>query len=265
MVKKIIYYFLLINLTNNIISYKAILFEIDSILFDIDNKNWLILENLNDYYRIKLFDIISKIPIKDEYKKYISLEACYKNILYPEIWQLYLMGLIKSEDIINLVNNQIINSLNWFNPERHLLLKAASIAFNPKLEAEIMKPNNDIIIFIKKIKEQQPNIKLFLCSNKNLNSIEELKKRYKDIFNLFSKEIITSDNLKTLKPKSNFYNKTLFKLNLQKEDILLVESEKSYVSKARSLNIDATYYNKDDINYLNNLYNKIMYHNKIKL
>jgi FMN phosphatase YigB (HAD superfamily) len=242
-----LYRIILINiiLFIKLISYKkAIFIEIEEIIFDTNLNSWNIIGDLEKYYRMKLFDIASKIDIKNEYKKYINTETTYKNILYPEIWQLYILDILSNKEILNLINNYISNNISWLNPEKHILQKAAEIAFTPENEVQVMDINNDFIEFIKRLKKSNKNIKLFLTGNKNPNSIKELKKRYNNIFQLFESKIFLPYEFNALKPSEKFYNNILVNLNLKKNEVLFIESEKVYTYKTKDLNIDSIHYNK---------------------
>lgn len=230
---------------------KAVMLELDNVLLEpnetgcCDFLNDLISGQIEGYQN-RLFEVLSTIKLPDTDNT--KVEVTFKGKKLPKIWLYYYLGKITSQEAIKKSYDAIEDNTSWFSLDRTVLKKAASIAFDPKAEADIMEPTPDIYVALKNLKEK--DIKLILFTNKNKETLNALKSKYKYIFELFGDNIVISETSKSLKPDIRAFKYVLDHYNLQADQCFAIESQQAYADKAKEIGITPVLFKKDKVDEL---------------
>lgn len=228
--------FLLLCYACGLFPQKALILEIDNVLFTIDESEtlgsfssslgkWAI-----EHYRDNFFKILSKIEINSissTFGFFQNLTYCQKPL--PSLFALYYLGIINSKQAYGEAIKAIHSQTSFFDPSRYAYLKAAETSFSPIKEVELMKPNMHIFELIQMCRNK--NIWIVVLSNKNRESLDKLREVHTGFFEYFDHVMISND-LKNLKPNSDIYIKIAQDLGIDIHNSFVIESQENYTQKA---------------------------------
>lgn len=174
-----------------------------------------------------------------------STETTYNNNLkMPLIFSDWLTAKKSGSKIKEIIQKYFMNK-NISDIEKKVLLAIVSMMMTPQHLADTQQADTSIIKLIEKLKQQ--GIKVFLTGN--WAHISSLKTAFPDIFKLFTGVFVSGD-LKILKPNAEFYHTVLNQSNFTAEQVVWVETEPKFISKARSYGMHVITYNQNSYSAL---------------
>ena len=249
--KIVILNFFLFTITSSLFAQKAVIFELDNVLFSIEENTLIgslsLLEKwATDHYRDRFLKIL--FSSSDDTEEENLLRYCEKNL--PTIYKRYFLGLINSKQAYKKAIKAIEKNTNYFDPARYISYKAAEFSFIPEKEISLMQPIMSVFEIIETCREK--NIKIVVLSNKNIESLALLKEIYPIFFFIFD-DVLISHSLQKIKPYAETYVHVVEILNLIPENCLFIESQESYTQKAIEAGFKAFTYKNDERELLKKL------------
>lgn len=174
------------------------------------------------------------------------------NVLLNFKPEIFLLKYTKDEQYIQNFISKVIRNKIWFNLDRGIIsLENAKEEFIRKYPED----NSFIITFFEHWMEMltpiQENVKIlcdlkangyniYILSNFIEETFEIIEKKYK-FFSLFDGKIISGQE-KVIKPEIEIYQKLIDKYNLMPEESVFIDDIRSFLSRARKLNMKTILY-----------------------
>ncbi len=224
----------------------AIIFELDSILFEECRRGYIKKIGLGSLARYKMscwadpgdacldmLEHISKnektespIPVVRKGRKMpccIHDLQCGKKSHHEVRTEL-------AQHIEQLDKNNYFKSAHQKDVHKQLI----DISLDPEQLPDIAKPNKLMMQLVKKLK--QNGYKLYILTNLSQDQYKQLITKHADFVKLFD-DIIISANIKTIKPDHQIYKHLLTKHKLIPQSCILIDNQKNSIEAAKKLGI----------------------------
>lgn len=174
--------------------------------------------------KTELFEIMEKNFGKGKYS------------MYPRIFEKWLMNDLSSIKIKEILLKTVKNeNVSFYHT--NLLVNFVNIIFTPENFADVMVPYTG-----KEFLDMIPqDIPLYLITNYNFESFNQVYKKYPLIFSRF-RDIIVSGKVNMMKPNTDIYTYALKKWNLDPKDCLYIDDEFDNILKAQKLEMKTIYF-----------------------
>lgn len=227
--------------TKNATGVRNIVFDLDGVLFQTSHTfatSHIGFRNLTRYFarhlsfpnRRALFELLEQVPSQSE-------EVSYnRGNKLPGIMVDWMRGVRENQVILQEVNQTIENS-ELSRSAKNVYFKIAEMIFDPQVFAQSRKP---LAFGLSKLKELAATGKyrLFVLSNWDRESFEEVKKRYPEIFDLFEGEMV-SGQVKMVKPSPQIFKLLMHKFGLNPQETVFFDDENHNVQEAKKQGIQA--------------------------
>lgn len=181
-----------------------------------------------------------------EFLNYIDKEhgndskATFRGLKLPSYMCQWQEGKITCQELTDYVLQEIDNHPNFFKSktERNLMKKTASFFLPPK-NIKISVPIKNMVKTVKDCKNKRdrhgkPVNTLYIGSNCNMGTYEEIKKQFPEIIALFDEDKITiSGEIDVMKPNEDFYCYIINKYNLDPKKCTFIDDQKENIDGAR--------------------------------
>lgn len=241
MIKKYILYILLCVTPQSLYPIKAICFDVETILETDDMRASSYVGKVDSLRYLRqvghlpcqndLFTQLMKVPAD-------STEFTYNNELkMPLVFSDWLMCVQPANTLLTKILNFLENA-KITDIEKTILSNIIKMMFTPTSlidTRKVIKPAEQLLNQLK-----QNGYKLYLTGN--WIHVDVMQQKFDKLLSNFS-GIFVSGKLKKLKPSQDFYNTVLQRINLTAADVLWIERESNFVSKAKQYNLNMILFN----------------------
>jgi HAD superfamily hydrolase (TIGR01509 family) len=142
-----------------------------------------------------------------------------------------------NEEIRSKIVGTIYAHSDWFShtSERDIIINSVNMIFVPERFASTRRPFRKAVRYIKSLKSQGHSV--YVLSNWDAESFDEVQKRYPEIFGLFD-GILISGNVHALKPTPSIYSKMLEQYGLDPEKSWFIDDQDDNIKAAQDLDIN---------------------------
>ncbi|HXW86400.1 MAG TPA: HAD-IA family hydrolase, partial [Candidatus Bathyarchaeia archaeon] len=180
--------------------------------------------------------------VKKEYRQHVLYKDEYGNEL-PLLMCNWLQGTMSARDIRAMLNKAVVENDTLFAnaTEKKLIQRMIRMIFTPHIFAKTREINDQMLSFVKECKKA--GHKVFVLSNWDEESFNELKLRNTDLFDLFD-GIMISGSESLAKPDQEFFQRFLERYELEPTQCWFIDDQYDNVKAARACGMQAIRYTK---------------------
>lgn len=214
---------------------KNVIFDLTSVLFGSKRKK----DSTKESTSTLLFRFLSTL----DYTAKTTGDYLYREKPIPAVFVDFQAGVITHEDVLKLCevayNDEIDENLK--KVIRTLFGKPGGIA-------RMFTPIDPMIAFLQEIAEvggddEEAAHQLYLLSNLDSGTLEVLREKYPDVFDLFTGIVISGqESVNCLKPDEKMYQHLLDTYNLDPEECFFIDDQEENITAAYALNINGVQY-----------------------
>lgn len=220
---------------------KAVIFDLGGVIFHTDylaaikhiglwnSTAYFLTGHSSSTLKQKLFSVLNKVPCPIVN----TTNATYQSEPFPPLITAWQQGICSSSEIMKLLQ-PLLQEQSKSSVESAVLIKALELMFDAHCLAQVTKPIERGVNLVRFCKKRGYNV--YVLSNMDLETMQELQKTYPDIFKLFD-GIVYSAGIGHLKPEPPIYEYLLSTYNLKPQDCIFIDDQKENVLAARTLGI----------------------------
>lgn len=228
---------------------KHIIFDLIGVLFQINT--FKLLRSIGLLRTARYLLTHRKHPIKTYLKtldvlarqeKLTSKHIKYKKYLQPLCVAQCSLGFKTMQETARSIKNRIRQLSDQFFAsvtERALMMHICELCFNPEIIRNT-RPNNKLFELIRSFAREGKH-KLFLLTNIDAHTFEQLTKAYRDVFCLFD-GVVASCNVHLVKPQPEIYQHLLDQHGLDAQQCVFIDDQQENLLAAQKLGIAGIHY-----------------------
>lgn len=230
--------------TSQVPAKKAVIFDLGGVIFHTDylgalkhmgfwnSAAYFLTGHSHSAFKQKLFSVLNNIPCPMT----PATNATYQGEPFPSLMTAWQRGILSSSEIMKLLqpllqerNENIADSREWT-----MMAKAFELMFDAQCLAKVTKPVTRAVNLVRFCKKRGYSV--YVLSNMDKETMQELQKTYPDIFKLFD-GVVYSAGIGHLKPEPPIYHYLLSTYHLNPQDCIFIDDQKENVLCARALGI----------------------------
>lgn len=222
--------------------YNTIIFDLSGVVFKTNSNLKLKLISQTVWNNPALLWYLLSIDAKKEYFKTLdtisgtntSVQMYDNDQPLPYIFADWQTSAKTNQDCCQLAH-QAIDQSEHPQAVQNLLKNIATFHFSPELLCSSQEPIDDMVALIKILKESN-EYKLYVLSNWDRESFDQMQKKHAAIFELFDGVMISGQE-GMIKPSQDFFKNLLKKYKINPETAVFIDDQKTNITTGESLGL----------------------------